>query len=155
MISNLIKEKVIKINQLTEGNVTFVGSLSWVFNGIDKNVRDIDIILPNKTYLSQFKFFGEIQPSKFPNLLGEDIERCYIISDGITIDIFIHTKNYENKEVEFGKEILKIRTIKGCFIFFNEWLPILKSQIIPEDNKIMIDYYNKIQSKADELLKYL
>ena len=155
MISDLIKEKVIKINQITEGNVTFVGSLSWVFNGIDKNVRDIDIILPDKTYLSQFEFFGEIQPSKFPNLLGEDIERCHIISDDITIDIFIHTKSYEIKEVKFEKEILKTTTIKGCLKHYDEWLPILKAQITPENEFYMLDFYNKIQSKADELLKYL
>jgi hypothetical protein len=155
MISNLIKEKVIQINQLTEGNVIFVGSLSWIFNDIDKNVRDIDIIIPNKNYLSQFTIFGDIKPSKFPDLFGKDVERCYIISDNITIDIFIHTKSYETKEIKFKGEILKTTTIKGCLKHYDEWLPILKSQIIPEDNQIMIDYYNKMQSKANELLKYL
>jgi hypothetical protein len=99
MISDLIKKKAIQINQLTEGNVTFVGSLSWDLNGIDKNVRDIDIILTDKTYLAKFTIFGEIKPSKFPDLFGTDIERCHIISDDITIDILIHIKNYETKEV--------------------------------------------------------
>ena len=155
MISNLIKEKIIQINQLTEGNVTFVGSLSWDLNGIDKNVRDIDIILTDKTYLSKFTIFGEIRPSKFPDLFGTDIERCHIISDDITIDIFIHTKSYETKEVEFEKEILKITTIKGCLKHYDEWLPILKAQITPENEFYMLDFYNKMQSKADELLKYL
>lgn len=155
MISNLIKEKVIQINQLTKGNVIFVGSLSWVFNGIDKNVRDIDIILSNKDYLSQFTVFGEIQSSKFPDLLGKDIERCYIISDDITIDIFIHTKSYETKIVEFAGEILKTTTVKGCVKHYDEWLPILKSQITPENEFYMLPFYNKIQDKADEILKYL
>jgi hypothetical protein len=155
MISNLIKEKVIKINQLTNSNVTFVGSLSWDLNGINKNVRDIDIILPDKTYLSKFDVFGDIQPSKFPDLFGKDVERCHIISDDITIDIFIHTKNYETKEVEFEGETLKITTINGCLKHYDEWLPILKSQITPENEFYMLDFYNTIQSKADELLKYL
>ncbi len=143
------------INQLTEGNAIFVGSLSWVLNGIDKNVRDIDFIIPNKDYLEYFKEFGYINPSKFPNLYGNDIERCYIISEDITLDILIHNKQYNTKKVEFEGIIIKTTTIKGCLEHYNEWLPILKSQIIPEDNKIMIDYYNKMQSKADELLKYL
>lgn len=155
MISNLIKEKVIKINQLTEGNVTFVGSFSWVLKGIDKNVRDIDIILTDKTYLPQLNFFGEFKSSKFPDLFGKDVERCYIISDDITIDIFIDAKNYEIKEVEFEKEILKITTIKSDVKFFEQWLLILKSQITPENKIYMLPFYNRIQDKADELLKYL
>ncbi len=155
MTSDLIKKKVIQINQLTEGNVTFVGSLSWDLNGIDKNVRDIDIILTDKTYLPKFTVFGEIKPSKFPDLFGTDIERCYIISDDVTIDIFIHTKSYKTKEVEFEKEILKTTTIKGCLKHYDEWLPILKAQITPENEFYMLDFYNKMQSKADELLKYL
>ena len=71
------------------------------------------------------------------------------------IDIFIHTKSYETKEVEFKKEILKITTIKGCLKHYDEWLPILKAQITPENEFYMLDFYNKMQSKADELLKYL
>lgn len=137
-MKEVIKSKVIEINRLTEGNVIFVGSVASYFNKTTNQIKDIDIVLKDKTYFSQLETLGEIKTFPNPsNLFGESVERYYINND-ITIDIFVSNGDIETQTVDLDENNINIVTL---YSQINHYKELLQK---PIDKK---EYHNKLKNK--------
>lgn len=145
-MKEIIKNKVIEINKLTEGNVIFVGSISSYFNGITNQIKDIDIVLKDKTYFPQLETLGEIKPpNNLQNIFGDNVGRFYIMDD-VIIDIFIKQDDIDIKENILEGETIKTRTLDSQIKLYNELLekPIEKEEYrIKLKNKLIKIYLSQ------------
>ena len=81
-MNDLIKNNIKEINNITQGNVIFVGSISSYFNNVETEVNDIDILLRDVKYVDNLKVFGEvIQSTRSEDILGNDVLKYYIKQD--------------------------------------------------------------------------
>jgi hypothetical protein len=134
-MKEVIKNKVIEIHQLTEGNVIFVGSISSYFNKITNEIKDIDIVLKDKTYFSQLEILGEIKSFPNPsNLFGENVERYYIEND-VTIDIFVNNEATKTEIINIDKHNINIVTLESQI---NHYKELLQNPIEKEEHRIKL-----------------
>ena len=89
MLTENIKNKLLQIIELSNGSIIIVGSISAYLNGIvtGKGIGDIDILTND---IKNLEGLGEIVKFRNNKMIGIEIDRYYIKSDEILIDIFVH-----------------------------------------------------------------
>jgi hypothetical protein len=146
-MNDLIKNTIKQINNITENNVIFVGSISSYFNNVETEVNDIDILLRDIKYLDDLKVFGEvIQSTRSEDILGNDVLKYYIKQDNLLIDIFVHNKEEEILEADLDGTIIKYVSLNSQVKHIEEFMTKLDL-----DKKIHELIYNDYKPTLDKL----
>jgi hypothetical protein len=119
-MNELIKNLIIQVNSITEGNSIFVGNISAYFNNVNVEISDVDVVLRDTSYIENLKVLGTY--STKPDLhgvFGANIGRHFIKTpEGILIDIFIHNQPIEIKENNLEGNIIKTHTLADLITFY-------------------------------------
>jgi hypothetical protein len=146
-MNDLIKNNIKQINNITENNVIFVGSISSYFNNVETQVNDIDILLRDIKYLDDLKVFGEvIQSTRSEDILGNDVLKYYIKQDNLLIDIFVHNKEEEILEADLDGTVIKYVSLNSQVKHIEEFMTKLDL-----DKKIHELIYNDYKPTLDKL----
>jgi len=146
-MNDLIKNTIKQINNITENNVIFVGSISSYFNNVETQVNDIDILLRDVKYVDNLKVFGEvIQCTRSEDILGNDILKYYIKQDNLLIDIFVHNKEEEILEADLDGVLIKYVSLNSQIKHIQEFMTKLDL-----DKKIHELIYNDYKPTLDKL----
>ena len=146
-MNSLVKDIVKQINEITEGNAIFVGSISSYFNILETEINDVDILLRDTKYLNGLKVFGEvIQSTRSSDILGEDVLKYYIKYNDITIDIFIHNKEEEILEGSLEGIEIKYVSLNSQIKHIQDFMTKLDL-----DKKIHELIYNDYKPTLDKL----
>ena len=146
-MNSLVKDIVKQINEITEGNAIFVGSISSYFNILETEINDVDILLRDNKYLNDLKVFGEvIQSTRSSDILGEDVLKYYIKYNDITIDIFIHNKEEEILEGSLEGIEIKYVSLNSQIKHIQDFMTKLDL-----DKKIHELIYNDYKPTLDKL----
>jgi hypothetical protein len=146
-MNDLIKNNIKEINNITQGNVIFVGSISSYFNNVETEVNDIDILLRDIKYLDDLKVFGEvIQSTRSEDILGNDVLKYYIKQDNLLIDIFVHNKEEEILEADLDGVSIKYVSLNSQIKHIEEFMTKLDL-----DKKIHELIYNDYKPTLDKL----
>ena len=146
-MKDLIKNNIKQINNITENNVIFVGSISSYFNNVETEVNDIDILLRDIKYLDDLKVFGEvIQSTRSEDILGNDVLKYYIKQDNLLIDIFVHNKEEEILEADLDGTVIKYVSLNSQVKHIEEFMTKLDL-----DKKIHELIYNDYKPTLDKL----
>ena len=146
-MNDLIKNNIKQINNITENNVIFVGSISSYFNNVETEVNDIDILLRDVKYVDDLKVFGEvIQSTRSEDILGNDVLKYYIKQDNLLIDIFVHNKEEEILEADLDGTVIKYVSLNSQVKHIEEFMTKLDL-----DKKIHELIYNDYKPTLDKL----
>ena len=146
-MNDLIKNNIKEINNITQGNVIFVGSISSYFNNVETEVNDIDILLRDVKYVDNLKVFGEvIQSTRSEDILGNDVLKYYIKQDNLLIDIFVHNKEEEILEADLDGVSIKYVSLNSQIKHIQEFMTKLDL-----DKKIHELIYNDYKPTLDKL----
>ena len=146
-MNDLIKNTIKQINNITENNVIFVGSISSYFNNVETEVYDIDILLRDVKYVDNLKVFGEvIQSTRSEDILGNDVLKYYIKQDNLLIDIFVHNKEEEILEADLDGVSIKYVSLNSQIKHIQEFMTKLDL-----DKKIHELIYNDYKPTLDKL----
>ena len=146
-MKDLIKNIIKQINDITENNVIFVGSIAGYFNNVETEVNDIDILLRDIKYIDDLKIFGEvIQSTRSEDILGSDVLKYYIKQDNLLIDIFVHNKEEEVLEIELDGTIIKYVSLDSQIKHMENFITKLDL-----DKKIHELIYNDYKPTLDKL----
>ncbi len=146
-MNDLIKNTIKQINNITENNVIFVGSISSYFNNVETEVNDIDILLRDVKYVDDLKVFGEvIQSTRSEDILGNDVLKYYIKQDDLLIDIFVHNKEEEILEADLDGVSIKYVSLNSQIKHIQEFMTKLDL-----DKKIHELIYNDYKPTLDKL----
>jgi hypothetical protein len=146
-MNDLIKNTIKQINNITENNVIFVGSISSYFNNVETEVNDIDILLRDVKYVDDLKVFGEvIQSTRSEDILGNDVLKYYIKQDNLLIDIFVHNKEEEILEADLDGTVIKYVSLNSQVKHIEEFMTKLDL-----DKKIHELIYNDYKPTLDKL----
>ena len=146
-MNDLIKNTIKQINNITENNVIFVGSISSYFNNVETEVYDIDILLRDVKYVDNLKVFGEvIQSTRSEDILGNDVLKYYIKQDNLLIDIFVHNKEEEILEADLDGVSIKYVSLNSQIKHIQEFMTKLDL-----DKKINELIYNDYKPTLDKL----
>jgi hypothetical protein len=146
-MNDLIKNNIKQINNITENNVIFVGSISSYFNNVETEVNDIDILLRDIKYLDDLKVFGEvIQSTRSEDILGNDVLKYYIKQDNLLIDIFVHNKEEEILEADLDGIIIKYVSLNSQIKHIEDFITKLDL-----NKKIHELIYNDYKPTLDKL----
>jgi len=146
-MNDLIKNTIKQINNITENNVIFVGSISSYFNNVETEVNDIDILLRDVKYVDNLKVFGEaIQSTRSEDILGNDVLKYYIKQDNLLIDIFVHNKEEEILEADLDGASIKYVSLNSQIKHIQEFMTKLDL-----DKKIHELIYNDYKPTLDKL----
>jgi len=146
-MNDLIKNTIKQINNITENNVIFVGSISSYFNNVETEVNDIDILLRDVKYVDNLKVFGEvIQSTRSEDILGNDVLKYYIKQDNLLIDIFVHNKEEEILEADLDGVSIKYVSLNSQIKHIQEFMTKLDL-----DKKIHELIYNDYKPTLDKL----
>ena len=146
-MNDLIKNNIKEINNITQGNVIFVGSISSYFNNVETEVNDIDILLRDVKYVDNLKVFGEvIQSTRSEDILGNDVLKYYIKQNDLLIDIFVHNKEEEILEADLDGVSIKYVSLNSQIKHIQEFMTKLDL-----DKKIHELIYNDYKPTLDKL----
>ena len=146
-MNDLIKNTIKQINNITENNVIFVGSISSYFNNVETEVNDIDILLRDVKYVDNLKVFGEvIQSTRSEDILGNDVLKYYIKQDNLLIDIFVHNKEEEILEADLDGVSIKYVSLNSQVKHIQDFITKLDL-----DKKIHELIYNDYKPTLDKL----
>jgi hypothetical protein len=146
-MNDLIKNTIKQINNITENNVIFVGSISSYFNNVETEVNDIDILLRDVKYVDNLKVFGEvIQSTRSEDILGNDVLKYYIKQDNLLIDIFVHNKEEEILEADLDGVSIKYVSLNSQIKHIQDFITKLDL-----DKKIHELIYNDYKPTLDKL----
>jgi hypothetical protein len=146
-MNDLIKNTIKQINNITENNVIFVGSISSYFNNVETEVNDIDILLRDVKYVDNLKVFGEvIQSTRSEDILGNDVLKYYIKQDNLLIDIFVHNKEEEILEADLDGVSIKYVSLNSQVKHIQDFMTKLDL-----DKKIHELIYNDYKPTLDKL----
>ena len=146
-MNDLIKNTIKQINNITENNVIFVGSISSYFNNVETEVNDIDILLRDVKYVDNLKVFGEvIQSTRSEDILGNDVLKYYIKQNDLLIDIFVHNKEEEILEADLDGVSIKYVSLNSQIKHIQEFMTKLDL-----DKKIHELIYNDYKPTLDKL----
>ena len=146
-MNDLIKNTIKQINNITENNVIFVGSISSYFNNVETEVNDIDILLRDVKYVDNLKVFGEvIQSTRSEDILGNNVLKYYIKQNNLLIDIFVHNKEEEILEADLDGAVIKYVSLNSQVKHIEEFMTKLDL-----DKKIHELIYNDYKPTLDKL----
>ena len=146
-MNDLIKNNIKEINNITQGNVIFVGSISSYFNNVETEVNDIDILLRDVKYVDNLKVFGEvIQSTRSEDILGNDVLKYYIKQNDLLIDIFVHNKEEEILEADLDGVSIKYVSLNSQVKHIQDFMTKLDL-----DKKIHELIYNDYKPTLDKL----
>lgn len=146
-MNDLIKNNIKEINNITQGNVIFVGSISSYFNNVETEVNDIDILLRDVKYVDDLKVFGEvIQSTRSEDILGNDVLKYYIKQNDLLIDIFVHNKEEEILEADLDGVSIKYVSLNSQVKHIQDFITKLDL-----DKKIHELIYNDYKPTLDKL----
>lgn len=146
-MNDLIKNTIKQINNITENNVIFVGSISSYFNNVETEVNDIDILLRDVKYVDNLKVFGEvIQSTRSEDILGNDVLKYYIKQNDLLIDIFVHNKEEEILEADLDGVSIKYVSLNSQVKHIQDFITKLDL-----DKKIHELIYNDYKPTLDKL----
>jgi hypothetical protein len=146
-MNDLIKNNIKEINNITQGNVIFVGSISSYFNNVETEVNDIDILLRDVKYVDNLKVFGEvIQSTRSEDILGNDVLKYYIKQNDLLIDIFVHNKEEEILEADLDGVSIKYVSLNSQVKHIQDFITKLDL-----DKKIHELIYNDYKPTLDKL----
>ena len=146
-MNDLIKNNIKEINNITQGNVIFVGSISSYFNNVETEVNDIDILLRDVKYVDDLKVFGEvIQSTRSEDILGNDVLKYYIKQNDLLIDIFVHNKEEEILEADLDGVSIKYVSLNSQVKHIQDFMTKLDL-----DKKIHELIYNDYKPTLDKL----
>ena len=146
-MNDLIKNTIKQINNITENNVIFVGSISSYFNNVETEVNDIDILLRDVKYVDDLKVFGEvIQSTRSEDILGNNVLKYYIKQNNLLIDIFVHNKEEEILEADLDGTVIKYVSLNSQVKHIQDFMTKLDL-----DKKIHELIYNDYKPTLDKL----
>ena len=102
--------EVIKELCATDGDIIIIGSAGWYLSGVDKQPKDIDIIVKDTTLLETIL---DIKKYEAKGLYSLTEKRAYSNYKGYLIDIFVGevSNDIETKEIDGVK--ITYQTMKG------------------------------------------
>lgn len=150
-MNEIIKNLIIQVNSITNGNAIFVGNISAYFNNVNVTIDDVDIVLRDTQYIDSLKVLGNY--STKPDLhgvFGSNIGRHFVKTpDGILIDIFIHNQPIEIKENNLEGNTIKTHTLTDLISFYRDTIERTKLIESPSLRDHGLRLYT---AKLDELL---
>jgi len=151
-MNETIKNLIIQVNSITEGNAIFVGNISAYFNNVNVIIDDVDIVLRDIQYIDSLKILGEYSTKLDQHgVFGTDIGRHFIKTpEGILIDIFIHNQPIEIKENDLEGNLVKTHTLSDLISFYQA--TVERTNLI--ENPSLRNYgVNLYTAKLNELLE--
>ena len=101
---------VIKELCAVDEDIIIIGSAGWYLSGVDKQPKDIDIIVNDTTHLETIL---DIKKYEANGLYSLTEKRAYSEYKGYLIDIFIGEVSNDIEEMEIDGVKVKYQTMKG------------------------------------------
>lgn len=102
--------EVIKELCAVDEDIIIIGSAGWYLSGVDKQPKDIDIIVNDTTHLETIL---DIKKYEANGLYSLTEKRAYSEYKGYLIDIFIGEVSNDIEEMEIDGVKVKYQTMKG------------------------------------------